>query len=129
TVYDLAGDMAEEPGGGAVWEFILTELPFVREKHLWSDVWADLEAVYRKGTIQQMKAAMEYAELRYKFFDYLEENRRNLRHVNTYEMLMAQTWYLRLQDKIEVSKRGRVKADRGWIKDKVPRKVIHKWAN
>lgn len=114
---------------GLVWENILTQLPFTRGKRLWHNVWKDLEAVYKSGTIHQMRAAQDYTTLRYNFFSYLEDNRRNLRHINAYEMHLAHTWNRRISDKLAATKRGRVKKDGGWQKDRVPRKVSHPWVN
>ena len=120
---------AESIADPNIWECVVTALPFTRHKHLWDPVAADVATVCAQGTAKEVHACIDYLKIRIDFFLYLENNNRNLRHINIYEVAAAQMWLARLHDRLDGITHGRVGSRGGWIAEKPPRKTTHLWLN
>jgi hypothetical protein len=82
------------------WMRILEFFPAIRGKHLYEDVSAVLDDVYRNGSGQVVGAAIDFLLLRWRFFDMLKANGIGRTHVNDYEIEAAQVWRDKLLDRL-----------------------------
>lgn len=107
------------------WMRILEFFPAIRGKHLYEDVNAILDDVYRNGTGQVVGAAIDFVLLRWHFFDMLKANDIGRTHINDYEIEAAQVWRDKFIDRMPYAEPGDV-AEGKYVPPK-KEKAQHRW--
>lgn len=111
------------------WFRILAVLPEMHGTHLWDDVSTALQAIYRNEmSISRLGAAIDYAMLRYRFFEFLNMNKMGRAHVNDFHMEAAAIWRDKLIDRFLELEPAAVMGDE-YVPPKLTNKVTHEWLN
>jgi hypothetical protein len=81
------------------WMRVLEYLPDMRGKHIYDDLTAIFEKVYRTGAGSIIAASIDLLMLRVRFFEMLRLNGIGRRHVNDYEIEASTVWRDKLLDR------------------------------